>query len=85
VCYEIVVLHSDVDLFYPCASQNGLNSHEPCDDACLVAYTDIGYISDPPKACSQTGYVDILKVYETDLSCHFFESCKTHCPSRGHS
>jgi len=66
----------DMGLFCPYASQNNVNSHEPQKGVCLVGYADAGNISDPYKTCSQTGYVDdILEVYETDFSCHFFASC----------
>ena len=44
-------------LFYPFASRNGSNPLDPQNDACLVGYADIEYLSDPHKACSQTGYV----------------------------
>jgi len=47
----------DMGLFCPYASQNNVNSHEPQKDVCLVGYADAGYISDPYKTCSQTGYV----------------------------
>ena len=46
----------DMGLFYPYASQNNVNSHEPQNDVFLAGYVDVCYISDPYKACSQTGY-----------------------------
>jgi len=44
-------------LFYPYVSQNGLNPRELWNDACLIDYADVGYMFDPHKARSQTGYV----------------------------
>jgi len=44
-----------MNLFYPYASQNGLNPHEPWNDACLIDY--VSNMSDPLKARSQTIYV----------------------------
>ena len=81
---------SDIGLFYLYASQNGINPHELQSYAYLVGYTDaviclIRTRHVPKLACLYYWeYDDILEVYETDLSCHFFESCRTHCPSRGH-
>ena len=49
-------------LFYPYASQNGLNPRELWNDACLIDYADVGYIFDPHKARSQTGYVLPLRI-----------------------
>jgi len=67
-------------LFYPYVSQNGLNPYELRNDAC--GYAAGGYMFDPHKSTFpnwtclyRRKYVDILEVYETDLSCHFFESC----------
>ena len=48
---------SDIGFFYPYASQNGLNPHEPQNDAYLIGYADVGCMSDPHKAHSQTDYV----------------------------
>ncbi|PRQ59184.1 putative RNA-directed DNA polymerase [Rosa chinensis] len=47
----------DMGLFYPYASRNGSNPLDPQNDARLVGYADAGYLSDPHKARSQTGYV----------------------------
>ena len=44
-------------LFYPYASQNGLNSHKPQNDACLLSFADAAYMSDTHKVHFQTGYV----------------------------
>jgi len=44
-------------VFYPYASQDGLNLYEPQSDAYLVGYADGCYISDPHRTCSQIGYV----------------------------
>ena len=50
-----------MSLFYPFVSQNGLNLHEPQIVTCLVGYVDAGYMSDPHKARSQTGYGFTIK------------------------
>ena len=44
-----------MNLFYPYASQNGLNLHEPWNDACFIDY--VSNMPDPHKARSETGYV----------------------------
>jgi len=46
---------SDMNLFYPYASQNGLNLHVPWNDACLIDY--VSNMFDLHKARSQTCYV----------------------------
>jgi hypothetical protein len=48
---------TDMTLFYPYASKNRSNPLCPRNDACLVGYADTGYLSDPNKARSQSGYV----------------------------
>ena len=58
---------SYIGLFYPYASQNGLNPMS-FEDACLVGYANAGYMSDPHKACPKLvmsyhwEYDDILEV-----------------------
>lgn len=47
----------DMGLFYPYASKNGTSHIDPRNGARLVGYADAGYLSDPHKARSQSGYV----------------------------
>ena len=48
---------TDLGLFYPYESSNEATSCAPRVDSRLVGYADAGYLSDPHKARSQTGYV----------------------------
>jgi len=81
-----------MSLFYLYASQNDLNPNELWNDACLVGYADAGYMSDPHKVCSQTGYV--FTITNTTISWrstkHILVATSSNhaeliCPSRGHS
>ena len=51
---------TDLGLFYPYESLNGATSYAPRVDSRLVSYADAGYLYDPHKARSQTGYVFIV-------------------------
>jgi hypothetical protein len=51
----------------------------------LVGFADVGYLSNPHKGHSQTGYIFIMgntaisrEVYQADISCYFLESCRDH-------
>ncbi|KAM0981038.1 hypothetical protein ACFX2A_014411 [Malus domestica] len=48
---------TDLGLFYPYESLSDATPSAFRVDSCLVGYVDTGYLSDPHKACSQTGYV----------------------------
>ena len=51
---------TDLGLFYPYESSNEATSCAPQVDSHLVGYTDIRYLSDLHKACSQTGHAFIV-------------------------
>ncbi|XP_070677881.1 secreted RxLR effector protein 161-like [Malus domestica] len=48
---------TDLGLFYTHESSSVVNLSDSRIDSCLVGYADAGYLSDPYKARSQTGYV----------------------------
>ncbi|KAM1274530.1 hypothetical protein ACFX2H_024295 [Malus domestica] len=48
---------TDLGLFYTHESSSVATSYGPRIDSRLVGYVDVGYLSDPHRARSQTGYV----------------------------
>ena len=48
---------TDLGLFYTRESPSVAAPYRPRIDSRLVGYADAGYLSDPHRACSQTGYV----------------------------
>ncbi|KAM1401329.1 hypothetical protein ACFX2F_028484 [Malus domestica] len=48
---------TDLGLFYPYESSSDAAPYAHQVDSCLVGYADAGYLFDPHKARSQTGYV----------------------------
>ena len=48
---------SDLGLFYPYESSNGVVPYAPRVNSRVVGYADARYLSYPHKACSQTSYV----------------------------
>ncbi|VVA37336.1 PREDICTED: Retrovirus-related Pol poly from [Prunus dulcis] len=60
---------TDMGLFY---------SNTPSNSPNLVRYADSGYLSDPYKGRSQTGYVflwkcnDLIEIYQKNFGCYLF-------------
>lgn len=58
----------------------------------MVGFADAGYLSDPHKARSQTGYVFTIggtaiswRSQKTNSGCNFFKLCRDYCASRSMS
>ena len=62
---------TDMGLFYPYASSSGSSPIDTRNNATLVGYADAGYLSDPHKGRSQSGYV--FTIGNTAIS---WRSCK---------
>ena len=62
---------TDMGLFYPYASSSGSSPIDARNNATLVGYADAGYLSDPHKGRSQSGYV--FTIGNTAIS---WRSCK---------
>ncbi|XP_068304314.1 uncharacterized protein [Pyrus communis] len=58
---------TDLGLFYPYKSSNGVAAYAPRVDSRFVGYVDVGYLSDPHKARSQMSYVFTIR--GTAISC----------------